>query len=107
MEILHKIKKDLSTVGMENFSVELKEYSEQAFGNYVAELSDGLEKLKLVCDRGQVFMEVWDSQKSQFVDCTDIFPDMEKVYTAKLNAVGIGEWTLEDILKSYKVNKEL
>lgn len=27
---------------------------------------------------------------------------MEKVYTSKLNAVGIGEWTLEDVLKSYK-----
>lgn len=94
-------------MGMEKFSVDLKGYSDQAFGNYVAELSDGFEKIKLVSDRGQVFMEIWDSQKNQFTDCTDIFPDMEKVYTAKMNAAGLGEWTLEDLLKSYKANKKL
>ena len=101
MKILSEIKTALSVVGMQNFSIELKKYSDQAFGNYVAELTDGLNRLELVCDRGQVFMEIWDSKKNQFVACTDLFPEMEKVYTSNLNEVGLGEWTIEDILRSY------
>jgi len=101
MTILSEIKTALSAVDMERFSVELKEYSESTFGNYVAELSDGFERLELVCDRGQVFMQIWDPKKHQFVACAELFPEMEKVYTSKINAMGIGEWTLEDVLKSY------
>jgi hypothetical protein len=99
--ILSEIKTALSVVGMENFSSELKEYSDKAFGNYVVELTDGFNRLELVCDRGQVFMEIWDFKKNQFVACTDLFPEMEKVYTSNLNEVGLGEWTIEDVFRSY------
>ena len=102
MTVLNEIRAALSALDMDKFSVELKEYSDSAFGNYIAELSDGMDRLELVCDRGQVSMKIWDSKSGQFVACTDLFPEMEKVYTARLNAIGIGEWTLEDLLKSYK-----
>ena len=102
MTVLSEIKTALSSVDMGNYSVELKEYSELAFGNYIAELSDGVVRLELIRDRDQFFLQIWDSGKNQFVDSSDMFPEMEKVYTSKLNAMGIGEWTLEDLLKSYK-----
>ena len=95
MTVLNEIRTALFALDMDKFSVELKDYSGSTFGDYVAELSDGIDRLELVCDRGQVFMKIWDSKNGQFVASTDLFPEMEKVYTSKLNAMGIGEWTLE------------
>lgn len=57
--------------GLYGYSVDSSHYDFKVFGNFVFELSKGQKKIKIISDRSQIFVEIFD-QKYGWVDKDDI-----------------------------------
>ena len=96
-----EIDEALFETNLSSFHVVSIDFHSKTFGNFVAEIKSNSERLRIISDRSQYFLEYWQSDLQKFVDAVDIYPDLASVFSANINEAGLGEWSLKDLFQKW------